>query len=553
MAQIGVLVTWREVTGTEPSTAQLQERLRPFQLEAVLIGFSRLAAVLETWKNEPSFATDQAFARQYLPSYYPAIRRLYETSTHRVTFTRIGILFVLKHACAVCQDDGRLVQTQADVETLLSCCLLANDLLLGRLPTRQDTAMEKAANLLPFTNYVPQDSYPTDLARNLVIVERIAPTLTERADYVDLAALFAEVTGVLPRRFCELTLATCTKFITNINQQLQDPTTALLLTPTFYEHIAISAEEVTAFLARLRTTPAELRAAVAQQAGPGSDFLLFQRRPLIAINGPAAVCPDPGFLMDKAGPGLYWTLHEATPAVRRHALLTYWCYLIERYVHWLFAQTYQGPGQFHPSPRFTDGAEAGDILLQEGSTLLLFEVKASILTVQAKYGFSPDVLADELQRKAITGEDGERKGVAQLRHTVTRWLDGTDIIGIDRERVRMIQPILVFLDRAFTSPYLNRVYNEHFNSPALRHQYRRIKMTPLFSITVDDVENLLPYTHAHRLTEILESYYRVNRGMYSTPSRSQIPLLQNATPGIDVVRQGFHAFADEMERRFFPQ
>jgi hypothetical protein len=64
----------------------------------------------------------------------------------------------------VCQDGGRHVENAADVEQFLSCCLLANDLLLGRLPTRRDTTMEKAVNLLPFTNYVPQNTYPTDLS-----------------------------------------------------------------------------------------------------------------------------------------------------------------------------------------------------------------------------------------------------------------------------------------------------------------------------------------------------------------------------------------------------
>jgi hypothetical protein len=78
MSQFGVLVTWREVVGTEPTLPLLLERLAPFRLEAVLVGFSRLAAALQTWQNEPSFVTDQQFARQFLPTYYPAIRQLYE-------------------------------------------------------------------------------------------------------------------------------------------------------------------------------------------------------------------------------------------------------------------------------------------------------------------------------------------------------------------------------------------------------------------------------------------------------------------------------------------
>jgi hypothetical protein len=164
MSQFGVLVTWREVTDTEPTMALLHERIPPFRLEAVIVGLARVAAVLETWVNAPSFSTDQSLAKEFLPTYYPRIKAIYDTQPNRVTFTRISLLFVLKQAASACQDGGRHVENAADVEQLLSCCLLANDLLLGRLPTRRDTTMEKAVNLLPFTNYVPQNTYPTDPA-----------------------------------------------------------------------------------------------------------------------------------------------------------------------------------------------------------------------------------------------------------------------------------------------------------------------------------------------------------------------------------------------------
>ncbi len=62
----------------------------------------------------------------------------------------------------------------------------------------------------------------------------------------------------------------------------------------------------------------------------------------------------------------------------------------------------------------------------------MIEAKASILTTTAKYGFDPLALKRELLRKAITGDEGERKGAAQLHCNLHRWLQGDDIIGIDR-------------------------------------------------------------------------------------------------------------------------
>ena len=177
--------------------------------------------------------------------------------------------------------------------------------------------------------------------------------------------------------------------------------------------------------------------------------------------------------------------------------------------------------------------------------------RGSILTSQAKYGFDPDTLREELQRKAITGEDGERKGVAQLRYNLERFLDGDNIAGTDRAAVRTIYPVLVFLDHSFTAPYLNLVYNEHFDSACFRRRYRRT-VTRLFSLTVEDLENTLPHTDQHAFSEILESYYRANRNMYGELSHSSVPLLLGKRPGREVVRARFVQFGEELERRFFP-
>jgi hypothetical protein len=182
--------------------------------------------------------------------------------------------------------------------------------------------------------------------------------------------------------------------------------------------------------------------------------------------------------------------------------------------------------------------------------MVLFEVKASILTVQAKYGFSPATLHDELRRKAITGDPDERKGVAQLSYNLERFLGGAEIDGINCHSIKTIYPVLVFLDHGFTAPYLNAVYNENFNSAGLRRHYGK-RITPLFSLMIDDLENSLPHTHQHAFTEILDSYYRANVEMHGGLSHSKVPILQGEQPGRDPVRERFRQFANDLEHRFF--
>ena len=96
--------------------AMMDERLTPFRLSSVLLGIARLSAILKTWQNEPSFTVDRVLAKRFLPTYYARIKRVYEQSSDRVTFTRLNLLFLAKQACRVCALDGRVIETPQDAE-----------------------------------------------------------------------------------------------------------------------------------------------------------------------------------------------------------------------------------------------------------------------------------------------------------------------------------------------------------------------------------------------------------------------------------------------------
>jgi hypothetical protein len=285
------------------------------------------------------------------------------------------------------------------------------------------------------------------------------------------------------------------------------------------------------------------------------DFLLFQRRPLIEFAPDQHLCIDAGFLLDKAGRSFYWVLHENTAPNRRAHLLGYWATVVETYVRWLAGQTYRGRGTITDNPRFPDNNEACDLMLKEGTRLVLIEIKASILTTNAKYSFKPELLNDELLSKAIHGDDGRRKGIAQLRRTIQRFQAGDAINGITPGQITTIYPVIAFLDKGFVSPYLANLYREHFDRTTLR---RRPTTTAPYAITISDLEDVLPHTHKHDLTDIIDNYYRNNRAPAGTTafgrlSDAKIPLLKNSTRGKDIVRERWHQFHDELILNTFPQ
>jgi len=266
------------------------------------------------------------------------------------------------------------------------------------------------------------------------------------------------------------------------------------------------------------------------------------------------MCIDPGFLVDKAGKSFYWTLHAGTDPKKQLHLLGYWAAVVEKYLQWLAEQTYLGGGSLASNPRFPNNDEACDLMIKEGSRLVLIEIKASVLTTKAKYSFDANLLQEELLRKAIHGEDGERKGIAQLSHNIQRFYDGEPINGITCGQISTIYPMIVFLDKSFTSPYLGPLYKQHFDRARFK---RKPLTTPPYAITVSDFESVLTRTHKHKLTDIIEDYYRHNRTNDGTVAfgrfaYSNVPLLKETPPGIDIVRKRFSQFHDELIANVFP-
>jgi hypothetical protein len=551
MGRLKVLITWKELTGDRPTKELLHGRLARYSLQPVLLGLSRLSAQLVTWQNRHNAVGELEAVRRMLPRYYPAIKKLTDANPDRVILSRITLLYVAKQALIACPLDGSDIETQWDAEQIMTCSLIANDLLLGRVPRPQDATIDKAASLLPFSNYLPDPDDPFDIPRNLMLMSDIAPQLANRADYRDLAGEFHRATKLTPQTFCEFVFCVATKFLTNLPEQ--NNSSGLILTSDYFQHTSIR-EGLTEFLSQYSISIANLQTTARRNDSLDDDFLLFQEHPLIEFLPDQRMCIDPGFLLDKAGRSFYWTLHANTPPGSRKHLLGYWASIVERYTQWVAGQTYQGRGTLTNNPRFPNNDEACDLMIKEGSRLVLIEVKAGILTAKAKYSFDAELLKGELLRKAIFGDEEERKGIAQLHRAIQRFHNGEAISGLAATEISTVYPVIVFMDKSFTSPYLGTLYREHFDRTTLR---RKPTTTPPYSVTMSDLESILPYTHRHDLTDIIDEYYRCNRTndggvAFGRFAYANVPLLRDTPRGRDVVRERFRRFYDDLISNTFP-
>lgn len=554
MAQGAVLITYHEVFSKEPSIGDLYILLAKYQRPEVLVFLAKLNCLLRTWQNQPDFNLDSRLSRLVFPSYDAKIERIRRDSVERVLFSRLTILYLIKQACLASPLQGTPVNNPTAVEEIGVCCLMANDLVLTNIPAPSDTTLQRLTSLLPFCDYVSHEEYPLDIARTLIMFEEVAkvPKLKKSGDFIDLESLFETHMGLSPQEFCDLVFGASTRYLNLKMEELETSPDALFLRPEFFRKTKIPPDSVRQFFAKVAIREEEFASQVSETRDrPGDDLTIIQRYPLIEPIQDRYFCLDPGFLVDKAGKGLYWSLFsEIRDGTERSNLASFWGVVFEEYVNWILGAGYSAGGRFIPSPKFPNADQAFDACLVEGSALVVFEHKSSVLRADAKYGGDPNKLQEELRKKFIEGDEEGAKGLAQLERSIRRFLGGETIEGVSANNVREIYPVLVCLDRSLLNPYMNQYLAKNFAGYSLRKTYKKT-VTPIFTVGISELERLLPYLQEFRVSDIIESYYRANRKMLFSISASEVPLLKEAKRGKDPVGEKFSRFATEMQARLF--
>jgi len=121
-------------------------------------------------------------------------------------------------------------------------------------------------------------------------------------------------------------------------------------------------------------------------SGPEMTSRCFQAYPLVEIARDIHTCLDPGFLVEKAGRGLFWTIFSELQSKQRNRLFSFWGAVFEVYVNSILRQSYKARGRYIPEPKFPNGDPAFDACLLEGQRLLVFEQKSSTIRADCKYG-----------------------------------------------------------------------------------------------------------------------------------------------------------------------
>ena len=553
MAKFAVLITYREIFNKEPSLAELQAILEKYQRREVIFLFAKLNCLLGTWQNTPQFDLDARFSDYLLSDFRENLGRMRRRDNSRVVFSRLGILYLIKQACLTCPEDGEPPNTRSAHSDLGVFFLIANDLLLPFVPSPSDDILKRMANILPFSDYVSHDHYPMEVGRTQLIFNEVTslPSVVARTDFIDLSALFQEHFELDQKTFCELVFGCTSKFLKPKLEDLESDPEMAILRKTYFSKSQIAVDTIARFFSKVTITESAFVEKVREsKSRPGDDLTLFQAFPLIEIAQDIYACLDPGFLMDKAGRGLYWSLFGKVQDDRRGNLAAFWGTVFEACVNYILQKSYSAGGTFIPEPRFANGDAAFDACIIEGRNLLVMEHKSSIIRADAKYSGDVTKLKKELDLKFIEGDAEGSKGLTQLSTHLARFLSGDKLGGINAEEVDRVYPVMVCLEGTMVAPYLGKYFNDRFTEIYPRKKFRQV-ITPVFTLEMADVENLLGYLQAFRLSDIFESYYSNNKNMLTSLSSSEVPLLKNAKVQRNIVSESFEKFSEVMAADLF--
>jgi hypothetical protein len=461
-------------------------------------------------------------------------------------FSRYTILWLLRQALTTCAAQGGR-RTHEACGVFGEACLIAND--LANPPKTTRTSLELAASLLPTVPDFSQEEFDVDVARSLYLLaedaRRVVPSLPGRIE---------GLLGYTIEEYCDLAFASAMKPIAEGPTNLATFELAAL-TPAHFRTTNIRPERAQVFLQSISATETTLANTIAQEKAPERSLMIFRTTPLLDHND-AFVPIDIGFVLDKAGRGLFWAaLKQSTDIKEQNQLLSDWGTLHEHHLNTLLAENLGRRSKLLVKPSFANGDEAFDSAILEGRTLIAIECKATTMRDDIKYVDDPVALRGALEQRFVTGEGKKRKGLAQLSKNIQRFAmgevlhDATEIT-LSRAHVGTVVPVLVHVDNTLRTPGIPHYLNFRFKEQA---RIKRPIVTPLVLLPLTELEQLEGHLTDHGLMPFVESFLeQLKADPAAVFFTGKLPLLRDQPRKRGTSLQRLDKYLDTLLHRLFP-
>lgn len=507
--------TYSEISGTpRPTIEVFRSELRKFSRNETVYACALLNAVLKNWVGDFDENSHVLLVRDSLPPDVAnyVISQFRGGDQTRGLYHRQQLLFVAKEAVQVCPTVGRNPLSLPYWGGLGIILLMANDLLPKRIVTNA-TVSEQVLNVLAEMIPVAEASGFYQPVNKMVRGFAMLNDFLNDSE-IDVATIFESATGITINKYQALTFASMTRYSDFSFNKFRQAPSDFLIGLNWFRTLLIDESVVRAYLKDVSADAEELASCFSQRNRGTNDFTCFRDRPLFR-DGEINFLLDSAFLAEKAEAAPFWRVLQSLPNELKNRFHAIWGTAFERYINWLIEQSVDGlKNRLVKNPIFErSNEEVCDSILFCDNAAIFIECKGATFTAEAKYGDDPSTLQAEIDSKLVN-----KKGVGQLVRSIEQVFNRRfprPIAGVDVSGITRVVPVLITRDDIGAALVMNRYLADRFREQCHRKSVS-VTVTPLFSLSAQDIENICGYLPDVSLLELLEERYRNDPGLIST-------------------------------------
>lgn len=499
------LLPWSELVGGEMVTLnEFRGLLRQYSRTTLLMACSRLV-VLFNFGPDGRTVAEPGPAAYYIGRLFPtdlATRVQTFSNQGRAIFFQGQFRFLSAEILRLGSDEPD-VPPEIDESELGRLLLIAGEMLY--LPYRKRPGyLDEIANLIATFLPIYEISRIVDPAalflRFYIFLTVNIPRLPDdKRQLFDVPAVFQEHFGFSIELYSEFVYC----FFTH-SKLLRDKVATEVgipggLSVSNFKYTNVAAADIEMMFKTLSFSLDSLKTPRQQHGYADFDFLKdypYLRHECVLF------CLDYEFAVNKLESATIWrVLRDLKPEKRKAEYLSFWGYVFEDYVAWLFERyASRSLNASFVSPRLVSHSqiEICDLVVICGRTAILIETKLATCPSVTKYSGNLEAMKEYLESKLVND-----KGVGQLVNAI-RSITGNaqSELPLCLRGIRKIIPLVVTKDDIGSSWKVNEYLNARFQE--MRGRHKRYTVTPLLSMNVATLETLMGKLNSVSMEEILE-------------------------------------------------
>jgi len=225
-------------------------------------------------------------------------------------------------------------------------------------------------------------------------------------------------------------------------------------------------------------------------------------------------CVDPAFMQERLSSGVYWTIIKTLDAEDGVNFARLWGRLFERYL-WAVLESIYPPERVWRSPKYDDGDEAFDAIIDFGDRLVVIQAKSTFAPADAKYASDSETFFG-----GMASRFGDEPGAAirQIRQNLVGCfgLEGRrPMARLRRRRFREILPLVVYQEPILEFGLVTRHFSRELEAALQGVLFTLdLHVRPVTFMHIDDWHLIAQYIRDGdtSLVDILHAKLDVDRG-----------------------------------------